>query len=260
MKHIIQSCLEKFGYRLISLKDDHQRRKACVNEIDGFYRRFVFKDFPGFDLKRNDLVARLKGTGIGEAMHLCAYLNRTRNIEGDVCEFGVAQGRTSALLAHEIRLTSKQLFLFDSFKGLPKPSVHDQLKDDIFNLGSMGRYAGKMASTVNLVKAELDRVEFPVERVKIVPGFIEETIKFQGLPAKVSFAYVDFDFYEPIKIALEYLHNVLPVGAVVVVDDYDFFSTGAKKAVDEFVAAHKTDYAFKLPECSADKFAVLEKT
>ena len=36
------------------------------------------------------------------------------------------------------------LHLFDSFEGLPMPTERDQLKDDIFALGSMAAYAGAM--------------------------------------------------------------------------------------------------------------------
>jgi O-methyltransferase len=39
---------------------------------------------------------------------------------------------TSALLANEIRSTERTLWLFDSFKGLGKPSEKDLLIDDIF--------------------------------------------------------------------------------------------------------------------------------
>ena len=65
------------------------------------------------------------------------------SLDGDVCEYGVAQGATSTLIAKTIN-GMKDLFLFDSFEGLPKPSKEDGLKDDIFNLGDMSRYEGTM--------------------------------------------------------------------------------------------------------------------
>lgn len=65
-------------------------------------------------------MAKLLGTQISEAMYILVFLHRSLELDGDVCEFGVAQGATSALLANEIRTTQKNLWLFDSFKGLPK--------------------------------------------------------------------------------------------------------------------------------------------
>lgn len=49
------------------------------------------------------------------------------------------------------------------------------------------------------------------------------------LPKKASFVYVDFDFYEPIPIALYYFYGTIGVAAKIIIDDYDWFSTGPKQ-------------------------------
>lgn len=193
------------------------------------------------DEMRPKLLARLRGTPPTEAYAIVQGLWRSRDVAGDVCEFGVAQGETSALIANEIvRMgNGKTLHLFDSFEGLPKPTEKDELKDDVFGLGSMEAYTGTMSCGEEMVRARLAAISFPEERHVIHKGFVEPVLAAGGqdLPRQVSFAYLDFDFYEPIKVTLEYLHAIMPRGAVVVVDDYDFFSTGAKTAVDEFVEA-----------------------
>ncbi len=188
------------------------------------------------------------------------YLSKSLDISGDICEFGVAQGATSALMANEVRTTDKNIWLFDSFEGLPRPTEKDVLKDDIFNLGSMEAYAGTMSFKADMVKRRLRDIDFPFSKVRIVPGFIEETIKHPNLPEKVAFAYVDFDFYEPILIALQFLDNTLQQGGFIIVDDYDFFSTGAKTAVEEFLSTRNETYAMSLPIKSAGHFCILEKT
>jgi hypothetical protein len=70
-----------------------------------------------------------------------------------------------------------------------------------------------------------------------VKGWIDKTLAGPDVPAQVAFAYVDFDFYDPIRLALAYLARTMPAGGFVVVDDYGFFSEGAQLAVDEFVEA-----------------------
>ena len=90
-------------------------------------------------------------------------------------------------------------------------------------------------------------IDFPLNSVQLVAGFIEDTIRYPGLPAVICFAYVDFDFYEPIKVTLEFLHVRLPSGTHVLVDDYGWFSSGAKAAVDEFVAAYASNYVCSIP-------------
>ena len=235
------------------------QRAGTVAELEALYRRFVFPDLPARP-GRDDLIARLEGTSAGEAIHIVEYLHRSLGVAGDVCEFGVAQGATSALLATEIADGGKQLWLFDSFEGLPRPTEKDVLLDDIFNLGSMERYEGQMAVAQAEVVGRLRAVAFPDARVNIVPGFIEKTILSPRLPDQVCFAYVDFDLYEPIRVALGFLDRVVPPGGHVLVDDYGWFSAGAKTAVDEFVAVAGARWRTIPAAPDSGHFAILART
>lgn len=236
---------------------DDQLIKA-VNEINALYNEFVFTN-KNYDEIQISLLKKLIGTGFGEGLYLLDSLQKSLLIEGDVCEFGVAQGATSALIANELKNTNKNLWLFDSFEGLPKPTEKDNLINDIFNLGSMDAYKGKMACPVDMVKSRLSDINFPDKRTKIIPGFIEKTIYHPNLPKKVCFAYIDFDFYEPILIALNYLDRVLQRKGFIIVDDYNFFSEGVKIAVDEFYSNNKEKYEIKFPINSAGFFCILRK-
>ena len=62
------------------------------------------------------------------------------------------------------------------------------------------------------------------------------------MPNKVCFAYLDFDFYEPTLAGLRFLDDKLEIGGHILVDDYGFFSSGAKTAVDEFTKENKNKY------------------
>jgi hypothetical protein len=88
---------------------------------------------------------------------------------------------------------------------------------------------------------------------------VDETLREGEGPATVCFAYVDFDFYAPIAHTLDYLDRHLSPHGRIVVDDYDFFSTGAKTAVDEFMQRHGTRYEFALPAAFAGKFCLLRR-
>lgn len=234
------------------------RRAETSAELEALYRQFVFPDLPSC-ARRADLIALLEGTTASEAIYIVASLHRSLRVPGAVCEFGVAQGATSALLANEIRGTDRQLFLFDSFRGLPRPTEKDVLVDDIFKLGSMEKYEGQMAFARHHLVRRLLAIDFPLSRVTMVPGFIETTIRSPGLPTEVAFAYVDFDLYDPITIALDFLDRVTRTGAHVVVDDYGWFSAGAQTAVDEFVAKRGERWRLVKPLPFAGKFAILER-
>ena len=242
-----------------SLVEITQKHSTLVAEVESLLRELIFPNLPARE-KRVELLTRLYGTTVSEAMYLLEHLHRCLGLEGDVCEFGVAQGATSSLIANEIQDLDKNLWLFDSFQGLPKPSEKDELIDDIFNLKTMENYEGTMACPIEMVEANLNRIQFPRERTRIVPGFVEETFAKPNLPGKVCFAYVDFDFYEPILTTLRFLDQRLAPRGYIMVDDYGFFSSGAKTAVDEFVSERGDVYELSLPYKSAGKFCMLHKT
>lgn len=263
LKSLINSFLEKFDLELRRksfnmYKDNYLE---LIKETELSFKEFVFEDYIS-DEKRTKLMLELDGTNTNEALYLIYHLGKTMAVEGDICEFGVAQGKTSVLIANEIINTKKKFWLFDSFEGLSKPSKEDELINDIFNLGTMEAYEGKISFSEKIVLAKLKAIGFPLDthRLELVKGFIEETVTKKELPEKVAFAYVDFDFYEPIKTALNMLHSKLSIGACVMVDDYGFFSSGVKKAVDEFYDSYKENYQFIAPYKFAGHFIILKRT
>jgi len=279
LKQVIHSSLRRLGYMVVPVpgpaaapSSEHERIVAELAfckamrdihrhdavEVEELYRRFVFPGLPK-DERRAGLLHDLIGTTIGEAIYIIQNLHEGLRVPGDVCEFGVAQGATSRLLASEIMATDRNLWLFDSFEGLPAPGPQDKLINDIFSLGSMDKYKGTMASPEAEVRSKLDSINFPPARTKVKKGWVRDSIKSGELPAQVAFAYVDFDFYDPIKDALEFLDSRMPPGGRIVVDDYGFFSEGAQLAVDQFVARVGGRFKFELPLPFAGHFCVLNK-
>jgi hypothetical protein len=241
---------------LEAMRDIHRQDAA---EVEHLYRRFLFTDLPEREGRARDL-SDLIGTTVSEAIYVIKNLHDGLKVPGDICEFGVAQGATSKVLASEIMpLKERKFWLFDSFEGLPAPTKEDVLIHDIFKLGSMDKYKGTMASPESLVLGKLEAINFPRERIKIKKGWVKDAIKSGELPEKVAFAYVDFDFYDPIKDALEFLDQRMPAGGRIVVDDYGFFSEGAQLAVDQFVAAMGGRYKFEMPLPFAGHFCILSK-
>jgi hypothetical protein len=239
-----------------AMRDIHRRDAA---EIEELYRHFLFADLPKREGRARDL-SDLIGTTVSEAIYVIKNLHDGLKVAGDICEFGVAQGATSRLLASEVMpLAERKFWLFDSFEGLPAPTKEDRLIHDIFKLGTMEKYKGTMASLETEVLGKLASVKFPRERIVVKKGWVKDTIRSGDPPEKVAFAYVDFDFYDPIKDALEFLDTRMPAGGRIVVDDYGFFSEGAQLAVDQFVAAAGNRYKFEMPLPFAGHFCVLSK-
>ena len=149
-----------------------------------------------------------------------------QNIEGDIVEFGCYRGDTSVLLQREIR-PPKTLWLYDSFEGLPEKSVEDvnSLGED-FKKGEL--CASKKQLISNLRKANVKKMP------KITKGWFNQ-ISREQIPSKISFAFLDGDYYDSILDPLNLIWNNLESGAVIVVDDYGNQALpGASKAVDEW--------------------------
>ncbi len=235
----------------------------CAEAVASVYElmaEFVLPELPPLTDDRLAHLAALEGVTVTQATYFVDLLRATSELDGAVLEMGVAQGATSRLIASEIMESQRDLWLFDSFQGLPAPTAEDELIDDIFGLGSMEAYAGTMSVPRRLVEEKLRECGFPKGRTHIVEGFFDASTSSKvALPASVSFAFIDFDLYQPIRDALEYLGGVMQSGGCICVHEYDFFSTGPKKAVEEFMAARGEEFALELPVHAARGMAILRK-
>lgn len=265
MKNLVKLLLSSLDLRLSRLSKSDVVDKGnprCAEAVASVYELMSDHVLPHLPPLTDNRVARitsLPGVTITQAIYLIDLLRETSNLEGAVLEMGVAQGFTSQLIAVEILEQTRDMWLFDSFKGLPAPTAEDELIDDIFSLGDIAAYAGKMSVPRRFVEQKLHDCGFPESRIHIVEGFFDAgTPQRVSLPQSVSFAFVDFDFYQPVCDALGYLDGVLEPGACVAVHDYDFFSTGPKKAVEEFLAANEREYTLSLP-VYAHGMAILRK-
>ncbi|MDQ1255618.1 MAG: O-methyltransferase [Candidatus Hydrogenedentes bacterium] len=261
LRNAVNSLLKPLGIELRRIDSPRLFPRVyadTLNELLGAFHELGLSPLPADD-RRLGLMMQLMGAKVSQSIYLMEYLRKSFDVAGDVCEFGVAAGATSALIANEMRATDKKLWLFDSFQGLPKPTAKDRLLDDILELGSMDRYEGAMSFDRTHVEGRLREIDFPESRTVIVPGFIEDTLGKEPVPSRISFSYVDLDLYEPIRLALEFLHGVTTPGGFIMVDDYGFLSEGAKIAVDEFLHAHASRYEKISSLPFAGPFAILHK-
>lgn len=256
----VYAVLHRYGKTIInSYELTHRDFKysEAVNEIYNFFSEIIFKE----TLPKNDLrlhfLSKLYGTQISEALYIIYYLHKAIKLDGDVCEFGCANGATSALLANELHKTKKRLWLYDSFEGLSKPTKEDTLINDMFNLGSMKKYQGTMSYTQKEVRDRLKETKYNMDHVQIIEGFIDKTIKDNNIPESISFSYIDFDLYKPIAETLQVLEYRITKGGYIIVDDYGFFSSGVKLAVDNFLK--KRTFQKIMPYKFAGYFCILQK-
>lgn len=259
---IVVEGVEYDAFRILLQKRENEEltghRLQGIRELVRVIRATIFPELVVSEASLQR-INRLTGTTSLEALYILESLRRTATVPGDICEFGVAQGRTSGLLASVLLETGseKNLWLYDSFEGLPRPSLKDVLLHDLYGRGSMASYEGVFAIPEHFVRTELDQLSFPREKTRIVKGWVEQQVLEGRLPSQVSFAYLDMDLYQSTKDVLCALITRMPPGGRVVVDDYGFFSSGVRTAISEIGSEFPGYYEFEHPFES--KFVLLTK-
>jgi len=84
--------------RILTLAYTSGKLLDASTELEKLARATVFPDLPEKE-RSSGTDGAVDGNATIRGSHVVAHLNRTLHLEGDVCEFGVAQGATSALIA-----------------------------------------------------------------------------------------------------------------------------------------------------------------
>ncbi|MBV9355241.1 MAG: class I SAM-dependent methyltransferase [Chloroflexi bacterium] len=146
-------------------------------------------------------------------------------VPGDVVECGVAQGGTAAVLARAVRASSRTVWLYDSFEGLPPPEAVDG--------AAAGQYVGTCRGTLGEVQTTLARAGVRGERTRLVKGWFEDTLPNAEV-SQIALLHVDGDWYRSVRTCLESLYDRVAPGGVVVIDDYGHWP-GCRLATDDFL-------------------------
>jgi O-methyltransferase len=167
-------------------------------------------------------------------------------VPGAVVECGVWKGGSmmaAALTLMRLGATDRDLYLFDTFEGMPPPTEEDVFSAyDGYNPmrhWRRRRREGGTSSWHHVPAGEVRRAVlstgYPAERVHLVEGRVEETLP-GAAPAEIALLRLDTDWYESTRHELEHLYPRLSPGGVLILDDYGHYE-GARRAVDEYFAA-----------------------
>lgn len=158
-----------------------------------------------------------------EGLH--KLLLETESVPGDVVELGCHVGCTSIRIAMVISALGKQLHAFDSFQGLPVPSIHD---------GDHPLVRWRMHSVTKEKFIQLfQKHEVPLPVIR--EGFFSETVP-DLLPEQISFAFIDTDQYESMRLGIRSVLPRMSIGGVIAIHDYkDPRFPGIVKACDELL-------------------------
>lgn len=129
-------------------------------------------------------------------------------IEGPLVELGCYKGGSTAKLSFVARATSRRLYVFDSFSGLPAPKPSDAVHHAVS--GRVKRYReGDYLGELDEVRANVARWGAP-EVCEFVPGDFSTTLAtFTVEPALI---FMDVDLIESARTCLQLLWPLLRHG------------------------------------------------
>jgi hypothetical protein len=176
-------------------------------------------------------------------------------IPGDFVECGVWKGGSARAMARtllERGVSDRDLYMFDTFDGMPPPTDADVALGgtsarELLDREDKASSVVWALSPLDDVRRVMEATGYPMERVNFVKGMVEETIPSRA-PTRIALLRLDTDWYESTYHELVHLYPRLSVGGVLIIDDYGHWA-GARRAVDQYIEEqqlrlllHRIDY------------------
>lgn len=150
------------------------------------------------------------------------------DIKGSIVECGVYRGFSLmswalfSTILEPVNLT-RRIYGFDTFGGFSSISAKDENKFRKINVKELSSDSYK--ELYKIIKVyDSNRFLGHIEKVKIIKGDAKQTIpKFikDNPHLVISLLYLDFDLYEPTKIAIESFFPRIPKGGIIAFDELD---------------------------------------
>ena len=207
------------------------------------------KDFNDADLREEDAATGILSavgpytmTSRASVSAVCAAVRHVERdaIDGAIVECGVWRGGLMMAAARQLLADhgpTRELWLYDTFDGLPEPGRFDVARRGIPAAEALAENTDAEGKSCRAGLAEVRRnmasTGYPAEKVRYIEGMVEATIP-ATIPDKIAVLRLDTDFYSSTAHELTHLYPRLSIGGVLIIDDYGYWA-GARKATDEFL-------------------------
>lgn len=149
-------------------------------------------------------------------------------VQGDIAEFGCFWGKSSRAIAMQMQQCEKdfnverQLWLFDSFQGLPDAKLPPDTESPHIKSGAWTwKVDGDKAPTPSGILQQCSAYLHP-ERIKVIPGWYIEVLSQIPADTKFALVHIDCDLYESAYQVLDHLfgNDMLSDGCALFFDDW----------------------------------------
>jgi hypothetical protein len=143
----------------------------------------------------------------------------------------------AALTFQRLGAADRDIWLFDTFAGMSKPTELDVDRQGVSASEQLGVDPTMCLASLPEVRSNLSGLTSA--NLHFVEGDVVETLKVQSnIPDRIAVLRLDTDWYDSTRMELERLYPQVTERGVILVDDYGHW-LGARKALDEFVVASK---------------------
>lgn len=152
---------------------------------------------------------------------LLERLANTKKVEGAVLELGCCSGLTSVYMRRvmDAMKTNKDFHVYDSFEGLPEKKAEDTTPSN-----------GQFLTSSMSVSEDMLINKFQEQGLKL-PVIHKGWFKDAEYPKKISFVFLDGDFYQSILDGLTQVVPRMSKGGIICIHDYKWsMLPGVEKA------------------------------
>ncbi|MED2981358.1 TylF/MycF family methyltransferase [Bacillus thuringiensis] len=140
------------------------------------------------------------------------------NIEGDFIETGVWRGGSCIFMNGFLQannITNRNVWVADSFEGLPTPNLEQYPKD----YGDYLHTFDYLRVSLEQVQENFKKYDLLNDQVKFLKGWFKDTLPTAPIE-KIAIARLDGDMYESTMDGLVNLYDKVSKGGYIIIDDY----------------------------------------
>lgn len=192
------------------------------------YARIFEKSPDPTEVKLAAFAKYVRWQDLTRVLALFQLFRRVLGVKGSIVECGVHRGASLLAWANFSAILEpanlfRRIYGFDTFSGFPSVGVRDRSR---WRDRSREDFRADAHGELKKLIAAYDRNRYlgHMPRVDLVKGDAQRTIPafLRRHPhLVVALLFVDFDLYEPTRVALEHLVPRMPRGAVIVFDELD---------------------------------------
>lgn len=203
-------------------------------ELNGFERKLIY------DIREKNLsmcsYERLAATAMA-CKHMCKHNDKAVFVECGTWRGG--NGILAAAIFKKYKIPYK-IYLFDTFKGMTKPTKEDkkindgQIASKLYKIYSNNFNSEWCFSPIEEVKDNFKKFDLLDHNIFFIEGDVTKTLlESKNVPAAISILRIDTNWYKSTKMIFEKLYPKLKIGGILLSNDYAYWS-GSKKATDDY--------------------------